>query len=51
MCEGCVALDARIDHYEKLARMITDQRVLDGIARVIETANAGKAALHPDREL
>jgi hypothetical protein len=22
MCEGCVALDARIEHYEKLVRMI-----------------------------
>jgi hypothetical protein len=50
MCEGCVALDARIDHYEKLARMITDQPILDGIAKVIKTANAVKTALHPDRE-
>jgi hypothetical protein len=51
MCERCVELDAKIDHYQKLARMITDQRVLDGIAKVIETANAEKAALHPEQEL
>ncbi len=36
-----------IDHHEKLARMITDQRTLDGIAKIIEEANAEKTALHP----
>ena len=51
MCERCVELDAKIDHYQKLARMITDQRMLDGIAKVIEAANAEKAALHPEQEL
>ncbi len=48
MCEKCIELDGMINHYEKLARMITDQRILDGIAKVIETANAEKAALHPE---
>jgi hypothetical protein len=51
MCEKCVDLDAKIEHYQRLARMITDQRFLDGIAEVIEKANAEKAALHPEREL
>jgi hypothetical protein len=51
MCERCVELDAKIDHHQKLARMITDQRTLDGIAKVIEEANAEKAALHPEQEL
>jgi hypothetical protein len=51
MCERCVKLNAEIDHYQKLARMITDQRMLDGIAKVIEAANAEKAALHPEQEL
>jgi hypothetical protein len=47
MCERCVALDAKIDHYESWARTITDQRILDGIAKEIAKANAEKAALHP----
>jgi hypothetical protein len=30
--------------------MITDQPILDGIAKVVETASADKTALHPERE-
>jgi hypothetical protein len=51
MCEKCVALDAKIDRYQRMARMITDQRTLDGIAKAIEETNAEKAALHPEQEL
>jgi hypothetical protein len=50
MCEKCVELDAKIDRYKQLARLITDQWILDGIAKAIDKANAEKAALHPDRE-
>jgi hypothetical protein len=49
MCEKCVELDAKIDRYKQMARMITDQRTLDGIAKIIEEANAEKGALHPER--
>jgi hypothetical protein len=51
VCERCVELDAKIDRYQRMARMITDQRTLNGIAKAIEEANAEKAALHPEREL
>jgi hypothetical protein len=51
MSEKCIELDAKIGRYEQMARMITDQRTLDGIAKVIEEANAEKkAALHPERK-
>jgi hypothetical protein len=50
MCERCVELDAKIEHYQKLARMISDQRILDVIAKTIEEANAEKAVLHPEGE-
>jgi hypothetical protein len=50
MCEKCIELDAKIDRYEQFARLVTDQRTLDGIAKIIEEANAEKAALHPERE-
>jgi hypothetical protein len=50
MCERCVELDAKIDHYQELARMVSDQRILDGIAEIIEKANTEKAALHPEPE-
>jgi predicted nucleic acid-binding Zn-ribbon protein len=48
MCEQCVELDERIDHYERLARMITDQRALDEIKRRIDLAKAKKVELHPE---
>jgi hypothetical protein len=48
MCERCVELDAKIDRYKQMARMVTDQRTLDAIAKAIEEANAEKAALHPE---
>jgi hypothetical protein len=44
MCEKCVELDAKIDRYKQMARMIADQRTLDVIAKIIEEANAEKAA-------
>jgi hypothetical protein len=50
VCERCVELDAKIEHYQKLARMISDQRILDVIAKTIEEANAEKAVLHPEGE-
>jgi hypothetical protein len=50
MCEKCVELDAKIGRYEQMARLITDQRTLDGIAKAIEEANAEKTALHPERD-
>jgi hypothetical protein len=48
MCEKCVELDAKIDRYQQMALMITDQHLLNGIAKAIEEANAEKAALHPE---
>jgi hypothetical protein len=50
MCEKCVELDAKIDRYEGLARMITDEQALAAIGQEIERANAEKAALHPEPE-
>ena len=50
MCEKCVELDAKIDRYERLARMITDEQALAAIGQEIERANAEKAALHPEPE-
>jgi hypothetical protein len=45
MCERCVELDAKIEQYQQMARMISDQRLLDVLAEAIEKADA--EALHP----
>jgi hypothetical protein len=50
MCEKCIKLDDKIDHYKRLARMITDEQFLYGMMQGIERAKAEKAALHPERE-
>jgi hypothetical protein len=47
MCDKCVELDSKIDHYRFLASRLTDQLTLDGIKQLIERMQAQKAALHP----
>jgi hypothetical protein len=48
MCEKCIELDSKIEHYRALASRITDQPTLDGINHLIERMQAQKAALHPE---
>jgi hypothetical protein len=49
MCDKCVELDGKIEHYRRLSAGITDQRTLDGIKILIEEMQAQKVALHPDQ--
>jgi hypothetical protein len=49
MCEKCVELDRKIQHYRVLASHITDQPILDGIQELIERMQTQKAALHPEQ--
>ena len=35
MCEKCVELDGKIDHYRLLASRLTDQLTLDGIKQLL----------------
>jgi hypothetical protein len=50
MCEKCVELDERIEHYGQLSRGITDRRTIDTIRSLIEKLRAEKTALHPEAE-
>jgi hypothetical protein len=50
MCERCIELDGKIEHYQRLAAGITDQRTLDGIKTLIEQMQAQKVGLHPEQE-
>jgi beta-phosphoglucomutase-like phosphatase (HAD superfamily) len=49
MCDKCVEIDSKIEHYQRMASRITDQAMLDGIKELIERAKAQKAALHPEQ--
>ena len=50
MCDKCVEIDKKTDHYRQLAKMITDAPTLDGIKVLIEKMKAEKAALHPEQK-
>ena len=49
MCDKCVELDGKIEHYRRLSSTITDQRTVDGIKELIKRMKAQKAALHPEQ--
>ena len=49
MCEKCVELDGKIEHYERMASKTTDPDLLDGIQKLIKRMKALKALLHPER--
>jgi hypothetical protein len=50
MCDKCVELDGKIEHYQRMASRITDQAMFDGIRELIERVKAEKAALHPNQQ-
>jgi hypothetical protein len=50
MCEQCVELDRKIEHYERLSGWITDQPTLNGIKKLVAAIEAQKSALHPAKE-
>jgi beta-phosphoglucomutase-like phosphatase (HAD superfamily) len=49
MCDECVELDSKIEHYRFMASRVTDQPPLDGIKELIERMQAQKLALHPEQ--
>jgi hypothetical protein len=49
MCDKCVELDSKIEHYRHMTSRITDQPMLDGIKELIERMQAQKLALHPEQ--
>jgi hypothetical protein len=50
VCDKCVELDGKIEHYQRLSSRITDKATLDGIKELIERMKAQKADLHPEGE-
>jgi hypothetical protein len=46
MCEQCVELDRKIEHYQSILLSISDQSTIDRIKALIEELREKKAALH-----
>ena len=51
MCEKCVEIDRRIDHYRWLAKQLNDNCTIQGIYELIEQHEAEKRSLHPTAPL
>ena len=50
MCDKCVELDDKIEHYKRISASIGDQLTIDRIAELVAQMKAQKAALHPEQE-
>jgi hypothetical protein len=48
MCDKCVELDEKIQHYERIRSSINDQLTADRIKELVGQLQAQKAALHPE---
>lgn len=45
MCSKCDELDRKIEHYQRLSRMLLDQRAIEGLERLIEKYKADKSSI------
>jgi FAD/FMN-containing dehydrogenase len=50
MCEKCVKLDKKIEHYERIRLSIADQVTMDRIKELIAEMKTQKAEFHPKKE-
>jgi hypothetical protein len=50
MCDKCAELDKRIERYRQIRERVLDPQLAEGIGKLIEEAEAQKAAFHPEQE-
>ena len=46
MCDECIELGKKIDHYRTICARIYDEKTVEGIRKLIAEMEAQKAALH-----
>jgi hypothetical protein len=46
MCDKCVELDRKFEHYRKLAAAIPDSLTIKGVANLMKAMEARKLQLH-----
>jgi len=49
VCDKCQALNATIEKYRTLSKLVTDKQALAGIELLISRCEAQKRELHPER--
>jgi len=50
MCDKCVELDKRIEHYRQIRERVLDPQLAQGISKLIQEAEAKKVALHAEQQ-
>jgi len=50
MCDKCVVLDKKIEHYQQILMSINDQITVEGIKALIGDFQSQKATLHPEQK-
>jgi hypothetical protein len=50
MCDKCAELDAKIEHFRRLATRVLDPLTIEGIGKLIEEMQAKKDRLHPEQK-
>jgi hypothetical protein len=50
MCDKCIELDKKIEHYERLASGMADELTLERLRGSVREMRAQKAALHPEQQ-
>jgi hypothetical protein len=47
MCEKCVELDKKIEHYRQLSNLVSDEKAQEAIRFLVAKYHHDKRALHP----
>ena len=50
MCDKCVELNEKIEHYRKLASAVSDRITVERIADLIKAMEAKKVQFHPEQK-
>jgi hypothetical protein len=50
MCDKCIELDKKIEHYRQLAERVRDPLLTEGVGKLTEEMKAQKAAFHPEQQ-
>jgi hypothetical protein len=50
MCDKCIQLDKKIEHYERLASAMADELTVERLRESVREMRAQKNALHPEQQ-
>jgi hypothetical protein len=50
MCDKCIQLDKKIEHYERLASAMADEPTVERLRESVREMRAQKNALHPEQQ-